>query len=73
MTGSQFTNALLMKNSSLVPSISKMSTALSERLLMLNVFYDELKITKMEESAKTALVDLIASMGGTLVILNLIY
>jgi hypothetical protein len=67
MNGSQFSNAFLNNQPGSVPSIEQIESVMTGKLLMLNVFYDELMYTQMEESAKIGIVDLISSLGGTLV------
>jgi hypothetical protein len=55
------------KNTSQVPSMDVLQVAFRDKLVSLNVFYDELAYTQIEESEKLSLIDLIAGMGGTLV------
>jgi hypothetical protein len=62
-----FREAMATVRPELVPSMDEMQAKLSGKLVFLNVYYDELMFTKIEESAKLSLVDLIAGMGGMLV------
>jgi hypothetical protein len=43
-----------------------MQLALSGKLVYLNVYFDDLMYTRIEEDAKLTMIDLIAGMGGTL-------
>jgi hypothetical protein len=62
-----FKNTMYTLNPSLVPSIDVLQSTLSGKLVALNVFYDDLVFTHIEESEKLSLIDLIAGLGGTLV------
>jgi hypothetical protein len=70
MNGSQFRDALNTSNPNLVPSTSQMATTMKGKLVKLNIFFNELLYTSMEESAKFEEVDLISNLGGTIVTFN---
>ena len=67
LSSDMFKKALKDANASLVPPMETLKSTLSGKLLSLNIYYDDLVYTKIEESAKMSLIDLIAGMGGTLV------
>jgi hypothetical protein len=62
-----FQAAMYNFSTDFVPSMDVLQSTLSGKLLSLNIFYDDLVYTSIEESPKTCLIDLIAGMGGTLV------
>jgi hypothetical protein len=68
LSASAFQYAMENVRPDLVPSMSTMETTLSGKLVALKINYEDLMYTKIEESAKLTVVDLIAGMGGTLVI-----
>jgi hypothetical protein len=62
-----FLDAMYNFSTDLVPSMDVLQSTLSGKLLSLNIYYDDLVYTSIEESPKMSLIDLIAGMGGTLV------
>ena len=66
-TAADFQEALSTARPDLVPSMQDLYSNLTGKLVALNIFYDDLVYTTIEESAKTSLIDLIAGMGGTVV------
>ncbi len=68
LSATAFKYAMANVRPDLVPSLSTMQTTLSGKLVALNINYEDLMYTKIEERAKLTVVDLIAGMGGTLVI-----
>ena len=67
MNSTAFQNALINMRPDLVPSMSTLQSTLSGKMISLNIYYDDLVYTSIEESEKMTLIDLIAGMGGTLV------
>jgi hypothetical protein len=63
----EFLATMVTMQDNLVPPIDVLQSTLSGKLLSLNIFYNDLVYTKIEESAKMSLIDLIAGIGGTLV------
>jgi hypothetical protein len=69
LSARSFQDALIYTKPELAPPMDVLQSKLESKLVSLNIFYDELGYTKIEESPKMSLIDLIAGMGGTLVTL----
>jgi hypothetical protein len=67
LSAQTFKNTIYTLNRSLVPSIDVLQSTLSGKLVALNVFYEHLSYTQIEEGEKLSIIDLIAGMSGTLV------
>jgi hypothetical protein len=67
MSSRQFANAMVLKDAGMVPSTKEMANTMRGKLLKVNIFFEELMYTKLDESEKTGIVDLIGGLGGTLV------
>ena len=68
----KFYAALRTNNLTGLPSLENITATLANKMLVMNINYDELLYTLLEETPKFKIIDLISGMGGT-VVNNLLY
>ena len=66
LTPNQTLNHLSKHQWSSLPDLTQIKKVLSKKTLKLNVYYDDLSYTSIEEQEKMNLIDMVANVGGTL-------
>ena len=66
LTSKQVYDYLINEQYSNLPNIKHIKSVLHNKILELNVYYDDLSYTLIEEDKKMDLIDVMANVGGTL-------
>jgi UDP-N-acetylmuramyl pentapeptide phosphotransferase/UDP-N-acetylglucosamine-1-phosphate transferase len=67
-TAATFQTVMLTNQTNLVPSLDVLEASLKGKLAFISLYYNDLVLTKIDEKPKFSAVDLMAAIGGTLVI-----